>query len=625
MHYRPEIDGLRALAVIPVIFYHAGFRLFSGGYVGVDVFFVISGYLITSIILSDKKAGKFSITNFYERRLRRILPALFLMIFVLSAAAWLLLLAGEFYDYSKTLIAVPVFFSNVLFYKEAGYFAFASELKPLLHTWSLAVEEQFYLLYPIFILGTWKLGTRFTIILLAVLTAVSLGLAEWASIYRPEAGFYLLPTRGWELSIGALTAFYLAYENPDRDEKKSQLLGFLGLLLIAIAIFGFDHNTRWPSLYTLVPVIGTALVILFASKHNSIGTFLSQRMLVTIGLISYSAYLWHHPLFAFSRITSPRDPNTLFLLLLVALTFVIAYLSWRFVENPFRKKNYYKRRHIFLLSGFTSITLIIIGVMGVKTNGFVNRFPQADRHLASINYGICGEYVQTHFNSLKLIEFDKSDKRHKVIVIGDSYAQDLVNAVYEADQNRNIQLSTYYIPANHGNLYLKEDLTYNSSIPSSNRLNEHLGYKDKELIRRMQDADMIWLASSWTDWEAKLAPASLENLESDFGPKVFIFGRKDFGSINLRNLISMSIEERQQYKNPIPTRYIEINELMAKTLPEEKFINVSSLLSADKTGCTLFTKENKLISHDGAHLTKEGARLYGEKLFENFSDVGISF
>ena len=208
MTYRREIDGLRALAVLPVILFHAGFPTFSGGFVGVDVFFVISGYLITSIILAERQAGTFTLVGFYERRARRILPALFVVMGVCSVFSWLWLLPSDMKMFSQSLVAVPAFASNILFYLTSSYFEPAAELKPLLHTWSLSVEEQYYLLYPIMLLIAWRFGKRWIVAVLILLTGMSLAAAHYGSTTDPSFTFFLLPTRGWEILIGALVGFY---------------------------------------------------------------------------------------------------------------------------------------------------------------------------------------------------------------------------------------------------------------------------------------------------------------------------------------------------------------------------------------------------------------------------------
>ena len=241
MKYRAEIDGLRALAVLPVIFFHAGFSLFEGGFVGVDIFFVISGYLITSIIISEIVEERFTILNFYERRARRILPALFFVMAVCVPFAWFWLAPNDLKSFGGSLIATSTFSSNIFFWLDSNYFGLAAELKPLLHTWSLAVEEQFYILFPLFLLMTWKLGRKILIALLFLLFVLSLFLADWASIHQPAFNFFLLPTRGWELLIGAFIAFYLSYfKTLNFSNSANEALCFLGLFLVIYSIIYFE-------------------------------------------------------------------------------------------------------------------------------------------------------------------------------------------------------------------------------------------------------------------------------------------------------------------------------------------------------------------------------------------------
>lgn len=260
MNYRPEIDGLRAIAVLPVIFFHAGFSIFKGGYVGVDIFFVISGFLITSILVEELDTGRFSILGFYERRARRILPALFLVLLVCIPFAYSLLLPNQLKDFSQSLIAVSLFVSNILFWQESGYFEPAAEEKPLLHTWSLAVEEQYYIVFPIFLLVFWTTGKPKLSSLLLLVATASLLLCEWGWRNSPSANFYLAPTRAWELLAGSLTAFVVAKFGVQRNN----IISWIGFFLIAFAIFGFNKNMPFPSSLGLVPVLGTVLILAFS-------------------------------------------------------------------------------------------------------------------------------------------------------------------------------------------------------------------------------------------------------------------------------------------------------------------------------------------------------------------------
>lgn len=374
MDYRREIDGLRALAVVPVILFHAGFEAFGGGFVGVDVFFVISGYLITSIILSELEQEKFSIVNFYERRARRILPALFLVMFFCVPFAWMWFLPGDMKDFSQSLAAVSAFSSNILFWRESGYFDAAAEFKPLLHTWSLAVEEQYYVFFPILLLCAWQFGRRWVLILLVAVCVASFVFAQWASVAKPSAAFYLLPARGWELLIGAFAAFYLS--RPTRVEfgrSVSEIGGWLGVGLLLYSVFAYSKSTPFPGIYALVPTVGAVFIILFATYQTSVGKLVGNKAFVGIGLISYSAYLWHQPLFAFSRYKGLTESHKLEFIGLSILSLLLAFLSWKYVEAPFRNKRLIGRINVFLFGLFGTVFFISIGLFGHLKSGDIGR------------------------------------------------------------------------------------------------------------------------------------------------------------------------------------------------------------------------------------------------------------
>jgi len=354
VQYRAEIDGLRALAVVPVILFHAGLHAFGGGFVGVDVFFVISGYLITSIIVSEMDRGDFSIARFYERRARRILPALFLVLILTAplAATWIVPEART--DYFRTLAGVSLFASNIVFWRQSGYFDSAAETKPLLHTWSLGVEEQFYLLFPLLLLLVVWTGRRRAPAILAVVAVASLALAQWAVARSPAASFFLLPTRAWELLAGAVLAVA-----PFQLPRAVRNIGAVaGMVMVVAAIFLFDRNTPTPSVYTLLPVLGTVMMIACARDDTLVGSALAARPLVLIGLISYSAYLWHQPLLALTRLRSIEEPSPIVLAILVGLTFVLAYLTWRFVETPFRRR---ASRKAVATSAIAATAFLLVG------------------------------------------------------------------------------------------------------------------------------------------------------------------------------------------------------------------------------------------------------------------------
>ncbi len=442
MIYRREIDGLRAVAVVPVILFHAGLTVFSGGYVGVDVFFVISGYLITSILISELEQGNFSIARFYERRARRILPALFFVMACCIPFAWMWMLPSELKDFSQSIVAVVFFASNILFWREEGYFAPAAELKPLLHTWSLAVEEQYYLLFPVFLLLAWRFGRNRVFWSICVIAAVSLAASEWGWRNKPSANFYLAPTRAWELLIGSMCAFWLS----GREQRTNDWLSLTGLAMIVFAIFYYDDKTPFPSVYALVPVLGTALIIVFGGTGTWTARLLSTRAFVGIGLISYSAYLWHQPLFAFARIRSINDSEQTLMLALAALSLVLAYFSWRYVEKPFRKGQASvlpTRRAVFAASGVIVALFILGGLIGHFGNGFAQRshgnfnLENLEERLM-VNYGLSDDCEG---------EFNRSpncytSEKPTVLLWGDSYAMHLAQGIIASDPQVRLQQHT---------------------------------------------------------------------------------------------------------------------------------------------------------------------------------------
>ncbi len=371
MKYRSEIDGLRALAVVPVILFHAGFQAFSGGFVGVDVFFVISGYLITTILLADMQAGNFSIVHFYERRVRRILPALFVVMFVSFVFAWFSLLPRDMKQFSEGIVAASAFASNFFFWHASGYFDTATQLQILMHTWSLSVEEQYYVVFPVLLFLAWRLGRRGIAVLLVAGAISSFLLSQYTSTKYPVFDFYWLPTRVWELMTGALVALYYTDHNIKKHKYlHSEAGSLLGFALIVYSVFAYDRHTPFPGVYTLAPVTGAALIIVFTTRETLVAKVLGSRYLVGIGLISYSAYLWHQPLFAFARRYFLVEPGNVLMSALALLSFPLAYLTWRFVERPFRNRHRFTRKQVFLFGAAGSALFIATGLAGYLSDGF---------------------------------------------------------------------------------------------------------------------------------------------------------------------------------------------------------------------------------------------------------------
>jgi peptidoglycan/LPS O-acetylase OafA/YrhL len=421
MQYRREIDGLRAVAVLPVILFHGGFEIFSGGFVGVDVFFVISGYLITTILLDEHERGQFSIARFYERRARRILPVLFVVLAACLPFAWLWLIPRDLKDFAQSVVAVNLFSSNLLFWHESGYFDTAAELKPLLHTWSLAVEEQYYLLFPVFLAVSWHRSRRWMTRTLVLVTVASFLMAQWWVRRDPSGTFYLPVTRCWELLIGSLLAIYLARPQAALGSLPwRNAVAAAGLLLVVIPMFLYDRTTPFPGVYALAPTLGAALVIAFARPDTIAGKALGLPVFVGIGLISYSAYLWHQPLFAFARHRSSEPPATSTILLLCFLTFLLSYLSWRVVEQPFRAKGAVDRTRLWTFAATCSLLFVSLGVAAHLTNGFNTK-----TLTRAASYFDCAEHMQAD----GLCVFGNMQSEKVVALVGDSHAHHLSNAL----------------------------------------------------------------------------------------------------------------------------------------------------------------------------------------------------
>lgn len=422
------MDGLRAVAVIPVILFHAGIAPFAGGYVGVDVFFVISGYLITSIIWNEIKSGQFSLSRFYERRARRILPPLYLVLILTVPFAWLWMMPGMYKDYSEGLIGVITFVSNVVFWLQTGYFAPVAEENVLLHTWSLSVEEQFYLIFPIFLL-IFSVRSRFWLIItLSFGCIISLAFAEYSSYINPTSNFYLLPSRAWELGIGALVAFIRA---PPLIPAIKSTLAAIGILLIIGSIVFLNENTPFPGVWAIPSVVGAALVLAFSHQNEPVGKVLSAKILVSIGLLSYSAYLFHQPLFAFSRLLNDGQIQLWLIGFLIFLTFILAQISYTFVETPFRNKQQVSLGTLIATLSSLALLLLAVGSFGIMSDGAAFR----RNGLA----GVLAEQIEPNVglsnqcNDRFTLDADcRTAENPDILVWGDSYAMHLIDMVRTA-------------------------------------------------------------------------------------------------------------------------------------------------------------------------------------------------
>ena len=442
-HYRPDIDGLRAVAILPVVLFHAGLGGLSGGFVGVDVFFVISGFLITRLIREEIDAGTFSLANFYERRIRRLFPALFAMLLLTSLAAIWLLLPADLADFGKSVAATSLFASNFLFWQELGYFGRAAEETPLLHTWSLAVEEQFYVLYPLFLVFVAaRLGRRY-VAATATVTAVSFLFSVTAVAMHWDAAFYLAPSRAWELGTGALLA--LGAVPAWRTWRVRTLAALLGAAAIGWSVVVYSPATAFPGAAALVPCLGTAAVLWAGSGgRNLVGDALSTRPVVLVGLVSYSLYLWHWPLLALVRYYLVRELTATETSVVLAVSAVAAIASWRFVERPFRgKSGILERRQLFVATLAVMGVIATIGVGAIVAEGWPMRLDADVRRIIDgandrrSHQWKCGNVAPSAARAGHLcLTGSESAGKPAFIIWGDSHARVLVDAVGAAATRR---------------------------------------------------------------------------------------------------------------------------------------------------------------------------------------------
>jgi peptidoglycan/LPS O-acetylase OafA/YrhL len=610
VRYRSEIDGLRAVAVVPVILFHADFGRFSGGFVGVDVFFVLSGYLITSLILEECADGRFSIAKFYERRARRILPALYFVMICCVPVAMLLMLPGEFRDFARTLASVVFFASNFRLWLDTDYFSYDAHLNPLLHTWSLATEEQYYILFPLLMLALWRAGPRRMTAVIVLALLGSLALAELLWPIDAIATFYLLPTRAWELAMGALVAIYLFRR---RDPPASDLGAWLGLAMIMASVAVFKPTVPFPGVYALVPTLGTVLVVLYARDGTLARRALSLRPVVFVGLISYSAYLWHQPLFAFARLGSVEPPAPGTMLALSALALALAALSWRFVEAPFRDRRRVGRPMVFAGSLGGGVALLAAAVAAPALMRPPSDYPPALRQLV-VPLDERTDYVRAAYEQVRDDDFTSGGGR-RLLVLGDSHSQDFVNMIRENRAFDGYQIAARYIPV-ECQLYIGDE-DVSRFIEAQYQEYCESGPQPRELVELAHQADVVVLVASWRDWAADRLPETIRNLGLRADQDIVVVGRKGFRGREPRWLLTDEPASFPEVRGVQSEQYQSATAALRRAVPDEIFVDTHRIVCGQGWDCPLFTPAGRLISHDGGHLTRAGARYVGALLFQD--------
>jgi peptidoglycan/LPS O-acetylase OafA/YrhL len=497
--YRPDVDGLRAIAVLSVLLFHFEIGPLTGGFVGVDVFFVISGYLITAIILREIESGQFSLLGFYDRRVRRILPALVAVVVASLIAGYFLLLPGDYRDLGSQAAYAVFGAGNFYFLLNTGYFDQAADLMPLLHTWSLGVEEQFYLGWPIalYLLARRSNNSRAMIAgSLALLIAVSFAWSVYAVSTDAPVAFYMLHTRAWELGLGALLVFA-----PSLSKWRGEAAGFAGLALIAYAVLVLDKQASFPGLNALYPCLGAALIIWPKAGPTLVAHILSTRGAVFIGWISYSLYLWHWPVLVFFRhYNNERQPALSEALVLLALALVLSILSWRFIERPFRRVAISKST-VVSLGALAAGMVMSLGIAITRADGLPARLPENVRGLGSIAtmWGWkCKARMplSTHAKPLCAFGSDWKNASQKVLLWGDSHAEHFAPVVEAVALERpGVAVALYRgcAPA-YGSIVHRID---KSAARSEARCKEHYATATA-ILRDNPDISIVILAASWS-------------------------------------------------------------------------------------------------------------------------------
>lgn len=651
--YRPEIDGLRAIAIISIILYHSKIVLnntdwFEGGFVGVDIFFVISGYLITRIILNEIMInGSFNFLNFYERRIRRILPMLFFVIFFSMPFAWYKLFPADFVNYSDSIIASIFFVSNFFFYFNGmEYGATNSLLLPLLHTWSLSIEEQFYLIAPITLLIIYKFFRSHILILLIVFSLLSFLSAILMQEINPKLNFYFSLSRFWELLLGSLIVYIeLNYKIPS-NKIIGYIFPLLGLSLILYSIFFFNAQTAHPSFNTLIPVLGTVIIIIFCSdKSGIISKVLGSKPFVSIGLVSYSAYLWHFPVLAFSRINS-IEPNNLYKVWLLLFVLLISTLSYHFIEKPFRNKNFIKLRQLMLILIVSILITVFIFTLSKYKNGFPDRFPKEGWINFEINTTNLKKDFWKKFDENKMSLSKPHQKKINVYIFGNSHSGDTLDAFLHAKD--------YYNEFHFLKISKNEEIScFDERDPrfsgKRNALYESEAYKK---------TDIFIIASRFSDIKCnkKLnhSPTDIDGLNylipklKRDGKKIIILGNTlvldqiegkwlaeyiYLKAINEKTDSFLTFENFNYYKNIAEKKAYELqndlnikinNKLQNFSLKNDIGYFERRKIFCDENikRCDVFSKDGNRLRYDYGHLTTEGKEKFSELLRKsNFKSI----
>lgn len=580
--YRPDVDGLRAFAVFPVIFFHAGHPWFTGGFLGVDVFFVISGFLITSFIVSNLASESFSFKDFYDRRARRILPALLVVILSTTLLSYFFMLPNDLKSYGQSVVATVLSANNILLFLTSGYWSLAAEFKPLYHTWSLGVEEQFYLIVPIVLTLVFVLSRSVGFVFLVIAVGAFSSFVYSLYVTDSEFNFLIIFTRAWELlvgSIGALIAIRIGLKN-------SNALSIIGLCLIVISYVYPYAIANTQAIVNLPAVLGTFLIILSCVEPgNPVHRLLTLKPLVFMGLLSYGIYLWHQPALAFLRLSSEYPPHYLVLSLCGLIALPLSYLSWRFIERPLRNRETTPAVFFYSSIALISICLVSIGYYFHISYGL-------EEQRKEFTYGGDPRAYVDRVYKLKTDSFSDLNKVN-VSVVGNSFARDFVNTILEFEGYDASKIEVVYKVKS-----CESALEENSELLKSS---DHVVFASD------------WGLSGYSKEQVENLTNCITRVSSNLSGQVFVLGSKNFGWNNnfvLRYDYDNAVNLRTQ-----PLASVEqFNAEASKSIGDD-FINVLQPLKDADGEVPIFTSSGEFITYDTNHLTPAGARFLGEVLF----------
>lgn len=618
MKYRPEIDGLRALAILPVILFHLHSQWMPGGYLGVDLFFVISGYLITGILFREIETGSFSIAGFYERRIRRIVPALLAMVLVVLLISPMFLFSWEVRDVAWSGLATLAFSANFYFYHSVNYFQENSAWYPLLHMWSLGVEEQYYIVFPLLLYAIARAGCRKRglIGILTLISALSFLWALHASVVNAEAGFYLFPYRAWELGIGGIAAVLVAHGHRLKGWPAQVLTGLATLFILASLVLVSPGHLS--PIYKLPLVVATAVILAADMPRSPLWSLLSWTPIRWIGAISFSLYLWHQPVFAFAK----ADMGTITLPtagLLLFLVFALASASYYLVETPFRRSALPRPRVLRLgLSALLAGALINILAAQVATPSLLTAL--GDKSL-DVSTSSRGAYVYAAYNRHSGTAFTDPNAFH-LLLIGDSYSQDLYNMISRNHAFPKAEIVTHFVKADCQPYFGKDDVS-KFIRPSQRWVCLHDPRRKRTDVPKalIAKADLVLVAANWRDWSADRIAAIYRHFQDRTKGKVIIIGHKYFGPggpIDLHLFRGMSQEEKAAFRFHIGGIFPESYSHLLSHIGAIPMVDVEAKVCDMKAGtCPVFDPKGDLITFDGSHLTRDGALWVGHKVLSD--------